>query len=219
MRHVPTGATAALAAVCGYAALYRLGQTWGATNNEQRQPLAGDELLPDAAARTTHAITITAPADAVWPWLVQMGWGRAGWYTYRWVDRLLFPANGPSADRIQPELQQLEVGDRVPDGPPATDCWFTVERLEPDRLLVLRSTRHLPLSWRQRGLAMDWIWSWQLDASVPGRTRVVQRNRMRLQPWWFERAFLSTIVPADFVMARSHLRGLQRRAEASRPGS
>ena len=215
MRHTPAGATAALAAVGGYAALYRLGQTWGATGQEQQQPLAGDELLPDARAWTTHAITIAAPAHAVWPWLVQMGWGRAGWYTYRWVDRLLFPANGPSANRILPEHQRLREGDHVPDGPPAADCWFTVERLEADRLLVLRSTRHLPLSWRQRGLAMDWIWSWHLGEPIGGCTRVMQRNRMRLHPWWFERAFLGTIVPADFVMARSHLRGLQRRAEAA----
>lgn len=215
MRHVPTAATAALAAVGGYAALYRLGQTWGASDQELQEALAGDELLPDAKTWTTHAITIAAPAHAVWPWLVQMGWRRAGWYTYRWVDRLLFPANGPSADRILPGLQRLEVGDHVPDGPPAADCWFTVERLELDRLLVLRSTRHLPLSWRRRGLAMDWIWSWQLSEPIHGRTRVVQRNRMGLHPWWFERAFLGAIVPADFVMARSHLRGLQRRAEAA----
>jgi hypothetical protein len=151
----------------------------------------------------------------VWPWLVQMGWGRAGWYTYRWVDRLLFPANGPSANQLLPEHQQLAVGDRVPDGPPEVDCWFTVERLEPDRLLVLRSTRHLPASWRQRGLTMDWIWSWHLSEPDHGSTRVIQRNRMRLQPVWFERAFLAAIVPADFVMARSHLRGMQRRAQAS----
>ena len=208
------GVVAAVAAAGGYAVLYRLGQTWGATGQEQQQPLAGDELLPNATALTTHAITIAAPAHAVWLWLVQMGWGRAGWSTYRWVDRLLFPANGPSANQL-PEHQQLAVGDQVPDGPPEVDCWFTVERLEPDRLLVLRSTRHLPASWRQRGLGMDWIWSWHLQECSPGRTRLVQRNRMRLEPAWFEGAFLATIVPADFIMARSHLRGLQRRVEAS----
>jgi hypothetical protein len=215
MRNLPRGATAAVAAAGGYAVLYRLGQTWGATVQEQRQALAGDELLPHATAWTTHAITIAAPSAAVWPWLVQMGWGRAGWYTYRWVDRLLFPANGPSADQLLPEHQRLAVGDRVPDGPPEADCWFTVERLEPQRLLVLRSTRHLPASWRQRGLAMDWIWSWHLEEPTRGRTRVIQRNRMRLRPVWFERAFLATIVQADFIMARSHLQGLQRRVEAS----
>ena len=60
---------------------------------------------------------------------------------------------------------------------------------------------------------MDWIWSWHLQESSPGRTRLIQRNRMRLEPAWFERAFLATIVPADFVMARSYLRGLQRRVD------
>jgi hypothetical protein len=156
--------------------LYRLGQTWGATERERQQALAGDELLPDATAWTTHGITIAAPRDAVWPWLVQMGWGRAGWYTYRWVDRLLFPANALSADPILPELQ-LEVGDHVPDGPPATDCWFTVEQLEPDRL---RSTRHLPLSWRQRGLAMERRHGW--IATVTGR-------------WWWSGAASSGARP------------------------
>jgi hypothetical protein len=167
MRQVQVGTM--VAAAGGYAALYRLGQTWGATDHERRQALAGDELLPFARARTTHAITIAAPAVAVWPWPVPMGWGRAGWYTYRWVDRLL----------------------------------------------VLRSTRHLPASWRERGLAVGWIWSWQLDEPVPERTRVIQRNRMRLEPAWFERAFLAAIVPADFIMARSHLRGLRRRVQGS----
>jgi hypothetical protein len=62
---------------------------------------------------------------------------------------------------------------------------------------------------------MDWIWSWHLEEPTRGRTRVIQRNRMRLDPWWFERAFLATIVPADFIMARSHLRGLQARAEGA----
>src|SRR5215217_1691913 len=76
MRYLPVGAAAA-AAAGGYATLYRLGQTWGATDQERQQALAGDELLPNARAWTTHAITIEAPAPTVWPWLVQMGWGRA----------------------------------------------------------------------------------------------------------------------------------------------
>lgn len=59
------------------------------------------------------AITIDAPPEDVWPWVVQMGWGRGGWYTARWVDRLLFPANEPSATTVLPELQDLEVGDFV----------------------------------------------------------------------------------------------------------
>ena len=164
---------------------------------------------------TTHAISIEAPASAVWPWLVQMGWGRAGWYTYRWVDQLLFPANGPSATRIVPELQYLQVGDHILDGAPDTDCWFSVEMLDPNRLMVLKSTTHLPREWRERyGARMEWVWSWHLEQPAPGRVRLVQRNRMRLWPRLLEAVFLGVIVPADFIMARSHLRAIRQRAEA-----
>lgn len=197
-----------------YATLFRAGSTWGATATERRHMLPGDELLARPTMITTHGVTIDLPPEQVWPWLVQMGWGRAGWYTYRWVDRLLFPANGPSATRIRPELQQLAVGDRVPDGPPETDCWFTVEQLD-RQVMVLRSTRHLPLSWRQRGAAMQWVWSWHLDSPTAGRTRLLQRNRMWLRPRWLETVFLALIVPADFIMARSHLLAIKQRAEAS----
>jgi hypothetical protein len=75
MRQFSIGATAAVVAAGGYATLYRLGQTWGATDQERQQALVGDELLPNARAWTTHAITIEAPAPQVWPWLVQMGLG------------------------------------------------------------------------------------------------------------------------------------------------
>jgi hypothetical protein len=78
-----------------------------------------------------------------------MGWGRAGWYTARWVDRLLFPANGPSADVIVPELQDIKIGTFIPDGPPETKCGLHVEVLQLDRTLVLVEgvQRARPLGW------------------------------------------------------------------------
>jgi hypothetical protein len=91
---------------------------WGATDDEVRKPLPGDELLDPTNARpvSTRAITVDAPPEAVWPWLVQMGSGRAGFYTHEWVERLLFIsyADGHSSTRIHPEWQDLRVGDRVP---------------------------------------------------------------------------------------------------------
>ena len=81
---------------------------WGATDEEVRRPMPGDDLLPDAAS-TTRAITITAPPEQVWPWLAQLGYGRGGWYSYDWIDN----DGQPSADRILPELQQLQVGDQI----------------------------------------------------------------------------------------------------------
>ena len=117
--------------------------------------LPGDDIVARPDLATTHAITIDAPPERVWPWLVQMGWHRGGWYTARWVDRLLFPANWPSAQRIMPELQDRDVGDFIPDGPPESECGFVVEHLEPNRYLVLHSTTHLPLKWRRERGARD----------------------------------------------------------------
>ncbi len=86
------------------------------TAAERAATLPGDNIVADPNVVTDHAITIDAPPAAVWPWLVQMGWGRGGWYTARWVDRLLFPTTGRSAERIIPELQDIGVGTFIPDG-------------------------------------------------------------------------------------------------------
>jgi hypothetical protein len=205
----------AAAVVGGYSSLYHLGRSWGATPEERRSTVPGDELVAAPKLQTTHAITIDATPEDVWPWLVQMGWGRAGWYTYRWVDLALFPANGPSADRVLAGHQHLEVGDRISDGPPETACFFTVRQLEPARLLVLYSDSHLfgPLAARD-DVTMDWAWTWQLTPRPGGRTRLLQRNNGRMTPAWAAALYLATIVPADFVMARSHLRGIKERAES-----
>ena len=120
-----------IAGAVGYAALQRLGRTYGSTAAERRRDLPGDELMARPMAVTTHATTIAAPPERIWPWLLQMGWHRGGWYTAEWVDRLLFPANWPSATTIVPTLQHLDVGDLVPDGPPESGCAFVVTRLEP----------------------------------------------------------------------------------------
>ena len=102
---LPRLGRAVAVAVAAEAALVHLGRTYGSTREERSRRLPGDEVVADPVVQTDHAITIDAPPSAVWPWLVQMGWGRGGWYTARWVDRVLFPANGPSADRVVPELQ------------------------------------------------------------------------------------------------------------------
>jgi hypothetical protein len=96
------GVAFALAAIATEVLLIRLGQTYGSTVQERSADLPGDDIVVDPAVVTNHAITIDAPPECVWPWLVQMGWHRGGWYTARWVDRLLFPDNWPSADRILP---------------------------------------------------------------------------------------------------------------------
>lgn len=208
-----------MAVVCagalGFAHVLWLGRTYGSTPGERARVLPGDDIVVDPDVVTDHAITIDAPCDAVWPWLVQMGWHRAGWYTARWVDRLLFPDNLPSTSRIIPELQNTAVGDFIPDGPPKTGCGFIVERLDPGRALVLHSTTHLPRSWRaKRNVALDWSWAFVLRPVDEGRrTRFQFRSRWTTAPWWLTAGSRLAVVPADFVMSRSMLRGVKRRAE------
>jgi hypothetical protein len=208
-----------VAAAVGIAAvaelvLVRLGHTYGSTRAERRAPLPGDDIVPWPTVVTDHGVDIDAPADCVWPWLLQMGWHRGGWYTARWVDRLLFPANEPSANRIIPALQDLHVGSFIPDGPPETGCGMNVERLEPDAALVLHSTTHLPKSWRARA-QLDWSWAFVLRPLDGGaRTRFVFRSRWTTSPLWFTIGGRLAVVPADFVMSRAMLRGVKQRAES-----
>src|SRR5438105_3045577 len=83
---------------------------WGATKAEVAGPVPGDEIVPKASFNATRAITIGAPPERVWPWIVQMGYRRAGFYTYALLDN----AGYESADRILPEYQDPKAGDWMP---------------------------------------------------------------------------------------------------------
>lgn len=134
------GATLAGGAVlAGYATLIRPRiLRWGATDEEVAERLPGDEVVDQPRYQTTHAVTIDAPRGQVWPWLVQLGQGRGGLYSY---DRLenLFGLGFRSADRIIPELQTLAVGDQVWLAPrdSAVPLWFQVLDIQPPQMLVL----------------------------------------------------------------------------------
>lgn len=110
---------------------------WGTEGTEAVEALPGDDLVPDPRVQSTRAITIGAPPERVWPWIVQMGIYRAGFYTHDRVERMLFHARyvegKHSATRIHPELQDLKVGDLVPYG---GGVYASVAELEPNRHLV-----------------------------------------------------------------------------------
>ncbi len=201
-------------AVAAYASLQLLGRRAGSTCEERAATLPGDDLVRRPQIATDHATTVEASAADIWPWLTQMGWHRAGYYTPGWVDRFLFPANRPSLDRLDPALvRELEVGDTVPDGPPGT-AEYVVTRVEPPHLLLLRSTTHLPPGWAARGARFTWTWCFRLTELGDGRTRLHLRVRGRTSPWWLTAAYVGALVPADLVMATGMLRGIRRRAEA-----
>ncbi|WP_189671049.1 hypothetical protein [Promicromonospora soli] len=205
---------AVMSLLAGYLALQWLGRSYGSTATERRAMMPGDEFVQHPQVGATHAASIPTAPDNIWPWLVQVGWHRGGWYTPRWVDLLLFPDNWPSAQHILDSYQTLKIGDFVPDGAPETECGFLVREVEPGRRLLLESTTHLPLSWRQRRLAhLHWTWSFRLTPVDDGRaTRLVFRWRARTRPWWLTAGAHLVIIPADFVMSRGMLRGLRRRA-------
>src|SRR4051794_519863 len=96
-----------LAAAAGAYLVYRLGQRRCAQAAEEHRPLPGDDLVPEPVCETTYDIAIHATAAEIWPWLVQAGYHRGGWYTeahwYAWIERQLWHTASPSVDRILPE--------------------------------------------------------------------------------------------------------------------
>jgi hypothetical protein len=214
------GGAAVVMAAAGYLLLRRLGERWGATDDELHRALPGDDVLANPQYQTTHAITIDAPPAAVWPWLIQMGYHRAGWYTPPpWIDRIVFGVNNPSLDRIVPGLQHMETGDIVPDGPPGT-AFFRVLSAEPRRHIVLRSMRH-PYTGRWPDLTspdpgpyLDFTWTLALEARGEGGTRLLLRTRADLYgPRWLTAVLPQALLPIDFLEARWGLQGIKRRAE------
>jgi hypothetical protein len=204
--------------VAGYAALQLLGRRAGSTAQERGARLPGDDVVRRPKLLTNHAVTVGAPAEEIWPWLTQMGWHLGGYYTPHWVDRLLFPENWSSLDRLDPRLvRELRVGDVIPDGPPGT-AYYVVHEVAPGKVLVLRSTTHLPPGWEERfGARFTWTWCFSLYELTGGCTRVHLRVRGRTHPWWLTALYVGLLVPADFVMATGMLRGIKTRAESGLP--
>ena len=212
-----------LAAAYGAYLMRRLGLGWGATDAEVHRSLPGDDVVPHPMIETTHAITIRAPRATIWPWLIQMGYRRAGWYTdswYTWIDRYLFRIERPpSADHILPQFQHLETGDTVPDGPPGT-AFFTVTALKPQQALVLYSTTHgtamVPRFLRNNpklGIYADFSWAFALDEVNESITRLIVRMRANTGPRLLRLLIIPLFLPADFLVARLMLRGIKQRAE------
>jgi hypothetical protein len=171
--------------------------TWGATDEEAARTLPGDELLAEPDLVATRAITIAAPASAVWPWIVQMGPGRGGAYTYDWIENRL-GIDIHSANRIVPELQHVEVGEvmEVKPGSPG----MVVEILEPERAIGWRS---------EDG---GWVWTFVL-LETDGGTRLLSRNRIRAGRSLPARLGMIVMEPGSLVMERKMLHGIKQRAE------
>jgi hypothetical protein len=178
----------------------------GATQVERSIGLPGDELLPDADLVATRAITVPAPASAVFPWLVQLGQGRGGFYSYDALENLL-GLDIHSADRIVPEWQDLAVGDPVRL---AERVELRVARQEPDRALVLQGDA--PALPDEETAPFDFVWSFVLrPGQLPDTTRLVVRERYGYREPW-ARYPVAAMTWASTLMTAGMLRGIRDRA-------
>lgn len=225
MARLPLWAGAGALIGMGLAARQRLLRL-GATGDEARRVYPGDELVPDADGQSTMATTLPAPPEQVWPWLVQMGCDRAGWYSWDRADN----AGRPSADRLVPQWQDLAEGDRIASTPDGRS-WFTVARLDPLRTLVLRADLEVPSgrpfdpSGPLPRAFTEAVWSFHLtgvpdgdgvEGDGEGATRLVVRTRYRSRP----RLLMGTLdlgfwEPAHVIMQTAQFRHLAERVRGT----
>ncbi|MCC6454829.1 MAG: hypothetical protein IT328_07805 [Caldilineaceae bacterium] len=190
------GSVMLLSLVAIYASLLRpWHMQWGATDAEVSMPLPGDPYIPEKAVVSTRAITIQAPRAVVWAWLVQLGQGRGGFYSYEWLENL-FAADMHNADSIVPELQQIKVGDHVSfqrNGP-----FAVVALVDPERALVLEGG-----------------WTCVLEPVNDSTTRLIVRYAsFEVNGFLSELFYYPIFEPAHFVMENGMMLGIKARAEA-----
>jgi hypothetical protein len=189
--------------------------TWGATPAELRRAWPGDELSPQAVEMSTRAVTINAPIDNAWAWLVQIGQDRAGFYSYTWLENL-FRCAMPHVERIVPEWQDRTVGDTV---------WLArrdryhgearqkVVQIVRGHLLTLAS----PSDWGRilrRETSHEGTWAFILVPVDPRTTRLVVRSRGPEAPTFLGRLFwIAVFEPAHFIMERKMMLRLKTLAE------
>jgi hypothetical protein len=181
--------------------------SWGAAPDEIAEPLPGDDIVPTPTGTSTRAVTIEASAEEVWRWLVQVGYGRGGWYSYDALEAAAGAGDfveGRSATRIHPELQDLAVGDVIPMSP-----WTAVE------VAGLDAPRSMVLAGRERSALMPpSSWAFVLRPIGANRTRLIVRGRSGgASGAWLHGASAHLLEAPHFVMERKMMLGLKERAE------
>ncbi len=192
---------------------------WGVSDEEVAQAFPGQDIVPGGKRSATMATTIDAPPERVWPWLLQMGTDRGGWYSWDHLDNF----GRKSAGRLHAEWQDVAVGSRMNGKADGSQYW-EVAALEPERFLCLRISLDLkgrqfdPAGPRPR-LFTDSTWGFQLKPLSGGRTRLIVSGY-----WAFSPAFLRPVLsflalePSHWVMQTRQFANLKRLAEGT-PGT
>jgi hypothetical protein len=175
-------------------------ERWFERDDQVQRPLRGDALVPAPCYAMTLTRVVHAGPQHVWPWLVQMGRGRGGLYSYDLLDRLFGYLDAPSATTVLPRYQQLQPGDEIPIGKGGN---FPVRIVDPPRSLVLGGS--------QQGFA--WSWEFALDQVDATHTRIISRNRGNTAQTLGARLFMPLLGVAAFLMTRRMLIGVAERAE------
>ena len=181
-----------------YVLLYRPWQLrWGATDAEIRRTLPGDETVARPSFNATRAVTIHAPAENIYPWIVQMGVTRAGWYSYDLLDNLA----RKSAETILPEFQNIHIGDVIPMSPDGKQG-MGVKDFKKDQWL---------LWWDRKG---DTTWVWEIHPDGADHCRLITRVRMKYDWFSLSLPFSLLVEFFDLPMMRKCMLGIKRRAES-----
>lgn len=189
--------TLAVVNTCVYIRFVRPWQLkWGSTCEEITRMMPGDEIVADPTFLATRAITIDASPEEIYPWIVQMGFGRAGWYSYDWIDNL----GRPSSRIIRPELQTVEIGDMIPIDP-GKRHGFWIKGFVPNEWVL----------WGDRKGRITWCWG--LYPIDDGSTRLVTRVKVKYN--WLHPTILFNMFfdVGDILMMRKCLIGIRERAE------
>jgi hypothetical protein len=215
-----TSRCAMAAAVLGgtWAALRPRMLVWGATGEEAARHLPGDDLVPDAQYVTTRGITIKAPPEAVFPWLVQLGQSRGGFYTYDALENL-FRLDIHSADRVHPEWQDLRPGVDYVSLDPQQTMKMTIVELEAPHAMVIRTgapgeAPQEPGDFFKGEIAGTWAFI--VEPLDTARSRLIVRWRAAWRPTAAASVAAPTLLePAHFIMERGMMLGIKKRAEAT----
>lgn len=181
-----------------YLAIFRPWQLrWGATDEEVERAMPGDDIVDNPSFNATRAVTINAPAENIYPWIVQMGVNRAGWYSYDLLDNLA----RPSAEVILPEYQNIQVGDLIPMSPDGKQGIWVKDFRNAEWMLW----------WDQIG---DNSWVWVIYPEGESCSRLVTRVRVKYR--WLSPAILFNLIIEffDILMMHKCMLGIKRRAEA-----